>query len=418
MKFYTNTNKRGDIFKLSIEKYAVNETICIASAFFSCSDFIKKAIENECEVDLIVRLSSATSGERLKDIFNMKGVRIRFFTDRKFHPKLYIFGNTIAFLGSSNLTNSGITSNQEVNVAIEEEIDITNLQKIFAEYWDEAEPLTENILNEFLIIENFINEDESIIENKYEKELKNKIGEFKFNSDVNINKNKKIKSSIFASAFKKKYQLFLDKYKFLEEIYTELTLNKRKADDLPIQMEIDQFLSWIRDDYANGDTYKDVKELDKDTIKNKILKYINEFLVCTTYIKNEYIDNYNFVKSKLSSEENINKMSEYDISKCLLFINAFKSRTRYQHGDKKMLELFFEKNDIQKIKDVVNYLLYGSGDYQDRIANCIYEDNYSLFQFGESCLKELFGLMNNKNIPPCNDRTLKVMQWLGFGKLI
>ena len=63
------------------------------------------------------------------------------------------------------------------------------------------------------------------------------------------------------------------------------------------------------------------------------------------------------------------------------------------------------------------YLLFDKDDYQTRIAKCILDGNIKLNHFKESAVKELYGWINNDNIPLCNDRTLKSMQWLGFGKL-
>lgn len=51
------------------------------------------------------------------------------------------------------------------------------------------------------------------------------------------------------------------------------------------------------------------------------------------------------------------------------------------------------------------------------MAKCIYSDNFRVELFNESCIKELFGIINNEDIPPCNDRVLKSMQYLGFGDL-
>ena len=53
-----------------------------------------------------------------------------------------------------------------------------------------------------------------------------------------------------------------------------------------------------------------------------------------------------------------------------------------------------------------------------RMAKCIYDNNLKIKSFGESSVKELFGIINNnEDIPPCNDRVLKSMQYLGFGDL-
>ena len=107
MKLFTNSNNRDDSFRTALlNSIKENDNIFIATAFFSDTEIINEAVEKNCNIKLIVRLSLATSIERLKDVYNKKNVHIRFFTSDSFHPKLYIFGNTKAFIGSSNLTKS------------------------------------------------------------------------------------------------------------------------------------------------------------------------------------------------------------------------------------------------------------------------------------------------------------------------
>jgi hypothetical protein len=60
--------------------------------------------------------------------------------------------------------------------------------------------------------------------------------------------------------------------------------------------------------------------------------------------------------------------------------------------------------------------LFGNGDYQERIYESIH-GKYKLMEFGANSVTELFGLVNNKDIPILNGRTRKSMEWLGFGKL-
>ena len=79
---------------------------------------------------------------------------------------------------------------------------------------------------------------------------------------------------------------------------------------------------------------------------------------------------------------------------------------------------FFKNNSIDKIKETIKYLLYNTNEeYETRMAKCINDNNLKIKSFGESSVKELFGIINNEDIPPCNDRVLKSMQYLGFGDL-
>lgn len=415
MQLYTNS--KSDFLKFALEKnIKENEDIYIATAFFSDIDFIKKAVERNCNIKLIVRISLVTSMQSLKEISEMNNVNIRFFTSEKFHPKLYIFGNSIAFIGSSNLTQSGLTSNQEINISIESENPIfDDLKSLFYEYWEQAEVLDNNYIQKFIKIEEkYYDIDKKV--NHYQNYIK-EIKECEFENITIIGKKKQSKEATFISDFKKKYQLFLSNYRKLESIYK--SFGKRKDASLPLKIEIDQFLSWIREKEAKGDEFKKINKLSDNEIKERVNNLFKSF--CNdNYISEEYIKNYKFCVDNLDKNK-IDNISEDDLYKCLLFINAFRDREkRYSGGNIDMRkENFFKNNSIDKIKETIKYLLYNTNEeYETRMAKCINDNNLKIKSFGESSVKELFGIINNnEDIPPCNDRVLKSMQYLGFGDL-
>ena len=62
-----------------------------------------------------VRIRALNSAEKLA----ATGVRVRFITSSKVqHKKLVIVDSAIVFLGSSNLTLSGVSKNIEINVSV------------------------------------------------------------------------------------------------------------------------------------------------------------------------------------------------------------------------------------------------------------------------------------------------------------
>lgn len=92
---------------------------------------------------------------------------------------------------------------------------------------------------------------------------------------------------------------------------------------MPLKIEIDQFLSWIREKEAKGDTFK-INKLSDNEIKERVNNLFKSF--CNdNYISKEYIKNYNFCIDNLSKSK-IDNISEDDLYKCLLFINAFRDR--------------------------------------------------------------------------------------------
>lgn len=70
---------------------------------------------------------------------------MRYFTSTRFHPKLYLF-EEVAFIGSSNLTDSGILTNNELNVSISKVHEgFDRVRDIFADYWDNAAVLKPDV---------------------------------------------------------------------------------------------------------------------------------------------------------------------------------------------------------------------------------------------------------------------------------
>ncbi len=75
-------------------------------------------------------------------------VEIRYFTDSAFHPNLYVFGLRAALVGSANLTNAAITSNQEVMLSITaEDPRFDSLTNLYSEYWAQSAVLTSEVLS-------------------------------------------------------------------------------------------------------------------------------------------------------------------------------------------------------------------------------------------------------------------------------
>ena len=241
----------------------------------------------------------------------------------------------------------------------------------------------------------------------FQNGLTKEIGDFKFN-----NNNKKSKSELDS----KKYQIFLDCYEKLTGIY-KLSLEKlnmdRKYKDIPLKIEIDQFLNWIKENkIKKGESYD---KIDDDEIKSKL-----EFLIKEYYnydIKDTYINNYKKCRNTLK-EDYIDTASDDELYEALLFINAFRDRKRFFKKNSMQKEFLNSNNGLENIKRTIRYLLYDNEAYEIKMANCIYDKDLKLNYFGESCIKELYGVMSDdENIPLCNNRVFEAMEYLGFGNL-
>lgn len=411
MRLITNKNKENDRMKKVLIDQGINTHVYIASAFFSESDVTLNMTNRNCTIMLIVRLDFGTSPDALRDILGNPKIDIRFFTGTNFHPKFYIFGTRTAYVGSANFTKKGLTTNNEVTIEFDSEEPIFDeLYSVFWDYWNQAEVLTSEKLEIFASIINECKNPEPF------RAIKNKIGSVEFD---NVNRPKDISSSEekYITNFRKQYQLYISKFNQLKEIYKGTGI--RRYPHIPLRIEVDRFLWWIREIYIKGDSYKDTPIKTLLEIETCVLPFINDFSISSnSYLDNTAAPHYLDISIGFSSQEKIDHLEYKDLFILLLNVYAFHDSSRYHNGGREQMRIDFENNNtLPKIKNTLKYLLYGKEEYEKRIFKCLYLEEYKLQGFGEHSLKELYGLVNNNDIPICNGRTLKSMEWLGFGKL-
>ena len=79
-------------------------------------------------------------------------IEVRAYNKNKFHAKTYITHAKLevvgarALVGSSNFTKPGLTENVELNIQVQSGQEVAQLQSWFEEYWREASPVTEEIV--------------------------------------------------------------------------------------------------------------------------------------------------------------------------------------------------------------------------------------------------------------------------------
>lgn len=140
--------------------------------------------------------------------------------------------------------------------------------------------------------------------------------------------------------------------------------NVRRYPEVPLRIEVDRFLWWIRQEYAKGESYSGVPEKPLDEIETSLKEYIKEFEV----VQNEYLDSsastrFNIVSQGFSDKEIIRKIDFEGIFKVLDNIYAFHDTLRfYPGGHETLKESFKNNNSIEAIKKSIIYLLYGNSD--------------------------------------------------------
>ncbi|MDZ5474151.1 phospholipase D-like domain-containing protein [Bacillus sp. 31A1R] len=407
---FTNTNKRKDFLGLEMKKYGKNSDILMAVAFFTNESYLQELVNNNCRVKLIVRLGFPTNPISLRKALGMKNVMVRFYTSTSFHPKLYIYGNDIAFLGSSNFTDGGLISNQELNISVDSENNIfEDLQDVFYEYWEEAQVLDNDTLEKYQTLFYEIKK----VHEKVEQQVIKDIGIVTPPNDINIRKEKKEKSKEYEQSLLKRYQEYLVKFEELKNTYIRVGL--RKENRLPLRIEIHRFLNWVRKNKAYKDLYLNAPVRVGNELESFVETIIREFMNDNSTNFEDEVNSYDVINTNFASEQNIRSLNREELLDTLKIVTAFYEHIRqspnmsYQHD-------FIDSNGTDKIKNTLIYLLFGKDDYRKRIANCIYNQEYSLVRFGKSSIQETFGWVNKEEIPICNERAFKSMRWLGYGE--
>lgn len=412
MRIITNSNNANDsrMKKVILDQATEGSSILIASAFFTEHSVLKILSDRGCEIKMIVRLNIGTSPKALEIAHKLKNVNIRFFTGDSFHPKFYILGGRVAYVGSSNFTFKGLMTNQEVNIKIDEEEEaFSDLVDIFYSYWDAAQPLEAKDIKIFKAIESAVRKP------NINQQIFDKIGKVEFDN-VGLEKRKKTSRQDFINIFKRRYQLYLNKFEVLTNLFTDIGL--RRFPTMPLRIEIDRFLWWIREYHATLNSYDGVEPKNEQEILNNLKELVAEFNETDNrFLREEAIHRYEVVAENFSSSDRINSLSTKELKETLQFVHAFSERLRYFPGGwDTLFEEFTSKNSIEQIKTSFVYLLFGDEDYESRIYETTH-GKYRLMEFGPNSVSELFGLVNSDGIPVLNGRTIKSMEWLGFGKL-
>ena len=384
-----------------------------ASPYFTNSEIVQKGLDNGSQIKLIVCLNEITSPIALKSLIRHVNIQIRYFTS-KFHSKLYIFGNDYALCGSANLTDNGLSSNQEICIGVEhkEEEVLSNLLSLFQHYWDAAEPFGESDLDKFTNLKNISGPSGK---NTFEKKIIEEFGKIEADG-VEVGKKKKTPEKIYLHEYKKSYQEFLNAFGTIKKTYIKDGRRKVTETELPLRLEIDQFFNYMRETHAGGKSCFDQPLLVGSNLDDNILSYIDLWHNTEwPFLFNNTIPGYQKICEALDEKSKIMSRNADEIFEALLSCYSFHDRLRYYEGGTKgHKKAFLRDNELDKLQKTISYLLFSTNHPIDRMADCIYNPEYKLSGLGNSGVQELMGWVNAEDIPIYNSRTSKVLRYLGF----
>jgi hypothetical protein len=199
--------------------------------------------------------------------------------------------------------------------------------------------------------------------------------------------------------------------------YEEVGKRKIIESEIPLRLEIDSFISFVRDKHAKKESWKNTSITSGEPQNNKIKELVEEWHQTPWPYFEETIVNetYTRLKTIFASEKTISEANADEIFQALCTLHSFKDRLRFYPGGLDTLKQeFLGKNDIDKIKESLAYLVFGNTEIVERMANLIFNHKYKLNVFGQSNVQELIGWQNKEELPIINGRTTKILRYFGF----
>lgn len=367
---------------------------------------------------VLAGLRFPTSPAALRTLHALPQVQLRYVTAHTFHPKLYVIFGRGVIVGSSNLTDPGFHGNQEANVEVPASDDVyAESTSVFSDWWEQGAPIDEAAISAY---ETHFKQmqrrhDEML---KAEREFEKKQGVVEIKNIDRGRKEKKKKTQIYVEEYRRSYQSFMTSFEMLRDIYVATGRRRYSEEELPLRLEIDSYLAWLRDKHAKGDTYKTATLRHGVDLVEHIRPSIEEFTAGARYKWGDETVvpiSYPTISRVLGTPGSIAGASWDDVIAALSAVHSFFDRRRFfDGGHATHVAVFKEKNDLARVRATLTYLLHGPGDSVERMAHCLFDPDVRLQQFGASGVPETFGWVNHEGKPVRNARTTRSMKWLGL----
>ncbi|MEA1015032.1 phospholipase D family protein [Sphingosinicella sp. LY1275] len=415
---YGNTGSTGYTINWFTHCTSVACDAYLASPFFTTIEPIEILTKRGCNVNLVVRLCSITRPPVLRQAISNPLVKVRYYTDREFHAKLYIVGDQ-ALIGSANLTDTGLKTNREVSVVLSKDRDtgFGDLMPLYEMFWSGAETLTPEILTQYEQAFRLIGNPKE--ESDFQKMLETFVPKAVVPS-AKVGSANVTKERAFLKRYHQKYdEELIPAFREIEAIFADCGQRRPEFADDDAIIELGRFLGWTRLVHAPGDSWKETTLAPAPERRIRVLAKLQDWITSTDtkagdmYDAEKETSRIGRLREALASAERIAGLDYDELFAALLGVHAFNDRLRHVSGGVAGLKKQFAENQLSSVKETLTYLLYGKGLSLERAYDCIRNERWKLAGFGEGCIMETLGWMDPMR-PPINGRTIKALRFFGF----
>lgn len=369
IQYIDNSNDNNLKIKLT-EVIPLFKKAIIVSPFLSSTDILFNILEQYSEIILITRLSPPATPDLFKKLHEYNNLKVYVYDDDSLHSKIYHLCNqneNITIIGSSNMTNGGLHSNKEFNIAVK------NIDYNINEYF------------KYLIANAYSELNSSVIE--YYKTI------YKKPEKTNRFKRIKLDNKII-----NEYTNVLNKYlsiKGVIEIYNNT--------DLPF--------TYLYDSFAHQFKTKIIKDYDfksKKLNKNDLIKYFKIFL-------EKYFDNEDLEWRKNKFINNMEIKNQYnDLGKEIIhnFIQGLHCVSFGSGSGVRKREL--SKTNVNEFKKAIDFILNERIEMPQKIAILLTDKKkggLKIDYLGKSSIQEIPGWLLPDNYPIINEKFKYVLNY-------
>ena len=321
-------------------------------------------------------------------------------------------------LGSSNLTDGGLTSNREAVICLDQPDDgevIEDVRALFLELWEAADVVTKEKLDIFARTHRQMRQQTPDADAAIESAVGSAVP-----PNLEVRSREESKERIFLEGLRREvYEQYQPAFNEVADVLTEHGFRRSDLAELGLAHETNRFLNFVRVDYASGDeAWRNAPFRSEEERRVEVMRFGREWREATdSKVPEDYTTRIATVARVFGNRDTLNAASKDDITQGLMALHAFLEQLRFVKGGESSLgPTFWELNsdDVSRVKSTLSQLLHGSGDFVQRLHDVIYDPRFKLKLFGYFCSLELYGTVNPKDCPPMNGRIAKALRFLGF----
>ena len=415
-RIFSNGAQRGYVINPFERLMEPASQLYLAAPYFSFVDPIVKAAAHGKHVRLLIGLNQATSPRALEKVYGTPGIDIRYLT-RWFHAKIYIF-DAAALLGSSNLTDAGLHSNREAVICLdqpEDATDVDDIRALFHELWDTGKVLTDATLNKFTMAHEKLRrggpDPDTVIEDAVGRAEP---------LTIDVESRRRSTRRIFEEDLRRQvHEQYRPAFDEVSQLLHEEDLRRPDLARLAPAFETNRFLNYVRLTHVIGDeAWQSAPLRSNEERRGTIIHYGREWRGAKdNRVPEDFFVRLDTADRVFTGPDAFGTRTKDEITAGLMSIHAFTEQFRFVKGGEANLPIEFwnqNGNDLERVRSTLSHLLYGTGDFIERLHDILFDSSIKIRLFARFCALELYGTVNPDECPPMNGRMAKALRFLGF----